>query len=81
MTDWVWGRSLTEPGRTHIRETLDGIPVVYLVEGTIAGFALCGAWLVADVEPEERRLTCTRCQELAAGIDRGDIEPPRWSPH
>jgi hypothetical protein len=80
VTDWVWARDPADPDRVHIRETQYGIPVIYLVEGTMAGYALCGAWLLADVTPEIRTHSreCARCTATAAAIDRGDTPEPRW---
>jgi len=40
----VWGRSILEPERGHVRE-----PETYLVDSEVVGFAICGAWLVGDL--------------------------------
>jgi hypothetical protein len=81
VTDLVWARGPTDPDLAHIRETRDGIPVVYLVEGALTGYALCGAWLIADIPTGEHPQfqECTTCVNIAAGISRGDLPEPRWS--
>jgi hypothetical protein len=81
VIEWVWGRGLIEPDRAHIRETRGGIPVISLVEGAMVGYALCGAWLVADIAPDERErfVNCSRCLRIAAEVERGDLPEPDWS--
>jgi hypothetical protein len=83
VIDRVWGRGAIEPDRAHLRETHAGVPVVYLVEGSISGFALCGTWLVADIPAAERDrfAECARCLRIADEIDRGETPEPGWSAH
>jgi hypothetical protein len=80
VTRVVWGRGLIEPDVAHIRETRAGGPITYLADGTVVGYALCGAWLVGDVEPDAAGLArCSRCLEIVADIEQGGPSPPTWS--
>lgn len=56
----VWGRSVVEPERGHVREDES-----HLVDGVSVGFAICGAFLVGDLTaPEGTFPTCSTCLEL-----------------
>lgn len=56
-----WGRSVLEPDRAHVRE-----PATHVVGGESVGFAICGAWLVADLSVDEARARCSTCLTILA---------------
>lgn len=55
-----WGHSILEPSRGHVRE-----PDAYVVGGRTVGFAICGAWLVADLADQDGTFPrCAACLDL-----------------
>ena len=57
----AWGHSILEPDRGHVRE-----PDTYLIDDTVVGFAICGAWLVADLPDDPTSPRCSTCLALLA---------------
>ncbi|MCT2582369.1 hypothetical protein [Actinophytocola gossypii] len=58
--DVSWGHSVLEPTRGHVRD-----PDTYLVGGVSVGFAICGAWLVADLPDQHGTFPrCATCLDL-----------------
>jgi hypothetical protein len=74
----VWGRSVLEPTRGHIREVSDGQPVSDDVGGAVVGMALCGALLIDDLAPELTAgefAKCSVCLERLEQLRRGEVTP------
>jgi hypothetical protein len=55
----VWGHSILEPDRGHVR-----VPDTYLIDGATMGFAICGAWLVGDLPDVPTSSRCSACLAL-----------------
>jgi hypothetical protein len=62
MSAPVWGRTVLEPDRGHVRE-----PGRHWLDASVVGFALCGAWLVADLPDQHDPFPrCSACVALLA---------------
>lgn len=56
----VWGYSIVEPERGHVRETGSSV-----VDGAVVGFAICGALLVGDLPDQAGEFPqCSACLTL-----------------
>ncbi|MPZ81737.1 MAG: hypothetical protein GEV28_15565 [Actinophytocola sp.] len=64
----VWGHSILEPDRGHVRE-----PDTHMIDGAVVGFAICGAWLIGDLPVQDGDFPrCSACMTLLDERQRGE---------
>jgi len=64
----VWGHSIVEPERGHVRE-----PETHVIDAAVVGFAICGAWLVGDLPVGVRDFPrCSMCLTLLDDRSHGE---------
>lgn len=73
-----WGRSALGSSLAHLRETEGGTVVARNIAGQRVGRAVCGAWLVDDVDspidsPHIRM--CARCLAVLVAGPPSDHQP------
>ncbi|MGQ0842045.1 hypothetical protein [Actinokineospora sp.] len=72
MTEFTprWGQSIVDPTRGHVRETCDGEPRRFTVDGAEVGVAVCGALLVAGMPATDDFAACSTCVDVLAQLPR-----------
>jgi hypothetical protein len=64
----IWGYSILEPDRGHVRDR-----ETHVVDGAVVGFAICGAWLVGDLPTQDGDFPC--CSACLALLDDRPSSP------
>ncbi|MGB3444910.1 MAG: hypothetical protein WBA97_39740 [Actinophytocola sp.] len=62
-----WGHTYLEPHRGHVRATDNGTITVSVIDGAAVGPAVCGAWLVAELQGQDSG-TVTPCSVCLASL-------------